>query len=99
MRPDALLPLSENVIRANDAVNAKTVIVRPGNRWPVSEHAPFSKEWREEGGDNLEYELIKADDPPSGKWIWRKAIAAVLVKLANDDSHDGTAKSLFQASA
>jgi len=87
---------SETVIRETEKVNAKTVIVRPTNMWPVSEHPTFSDKWREEGGENLEYVLIKADDPPPGKWIWRKAIAAALIDLVEDTSKDGSALSLFQ---
>jgi len=87
---------SETVIRNHDTIYAKTVIVRPTNMTPVSETPVFSDEWRKEGGDNLEYVLVGADDPPPGKWICRKAIAAALLDLATDSSKDGTAVSLFQ---
>mmetsp|Transcript_26264 Transcript_26264/g.39361 ORF Transcript_26264/g.39361 Transcript_26264/m.39361 type:complete len:254 (+) Transcript_26264:8-769(+) len=87
---------SEDVIRADEAISSKTVIVRPGNMAPVSEHPTFSQEWRDEGGDNLTYKLVNHDDPPPGAWINRRAIATALIDLVNDHSHDGTAKSLFQ---
>lgn len=88
---------SEDVIRASEKINGKTVIVRPTNMHPVSEHLAFSEGWWKEGcGDEeLGYVLIKADDPPPGKWINRRAIAAALIDLASDSEHDGTAKSLF----
>ena len=65
--------------------------------YPATEHKVFSEEWRKEGGSNLEYQFVKADDPPPGKWMVRKAIAVALVDLATKDkSHDGSAISLFQ---
>jgi len=90
---------SEDVIRANENIFKKTTIVRPTNMWPVSENAVFSEEWWKEGGskEDLKYTLIKAEDPPPGKWIFRRAIAAALIDLVTDASHDGTAKSLFAA--
>jgi len=89
--------LSEDVIRANEKICAKTVIVRPTNMHPVSESPVFSEEWWKEGGtdEELGYVLIGAEDPPPGKWIVRRAIAAALIDLGTDTSHDGTAKSLF----
>ncbi len=87
---------SEDVIRAEEEIFSKTVIIRPSNMKPVSEHPTFSKEWREEGGENLTYKLVNHDDPPPSVWINRRAIAAALIDLIMDDSHDGTAKSLFQ---
>lgn len=88
---------SEDVIRTSEKVNAKTVIVRPTNMDPVSEHSAFSEEWWKEGCSDKElgYVLIKADDPPPGKWINRRAIAAALIDLVSDSTYDGTAKSLF----
>lgn len=88
---------SEDVIRASEKVNGKTVIVRPTNMDPVSEHLAFSEAWWKEGcsDEELGYVLIKADDPPPGKWINRRAIAAALIDLASDSTYDGTAKSLF----
>mmetsp|Transcript_39612 Transcript_39612/g.77457 ORF Transcript_39612/g.77457 Transcript_39612/m.77457 type:complete len:280 (-) Transcript_39612:270-1109(-) len=88
---------SEDVIRADDKVSAKTVIVRPTNMHPVSECPVFSEAWWKEGGtdEELEYVLIKAEDPPPGKWIVRRAIAAALINLGTDTSYDGAAKSLF----
>jgi len=88
---------SEDVIRADEKVCAKTVIVRPTNMHPVSEAAPFSEEWWKEGGsdDELGYVLIGAEDPPPGKWIFRRAIATALIDLSSDASYDGAAKSLF----
>jgi hypothetical protein len=87
--------LSETAIRGSPLV-ANTVIIRPTNMWPASEHATFSAAWRSEGGDNLEYVLLDAADPPPDKWMCRRAIAAALVDLMTNDSYDGTAKSLFQ---
>lgn len=87
---------SEDVLRAHEPILAKTVIVRPGNMWPVSEHATFSDEWRKEGGEDFDYVLVGADDPPPGKWIFRRAIAAAMMDLMTDTSRDGTAVSLFQ---
>lgn len=88
---------SEDVICADDKVCAKTVIVRPTNMHPVSECPVFSEAWWKEGGTDgeLEYVLIKAEDPPPGKWIVRRAIAAALLDLGTDTSHDGAAKLLF----
>jgi len=88
---------SEDVIRASEKVNSQTVIVRPTNMDPVSEHAAFSEAWWKEGcsDEKLGYALIQAEDPPPGKWINRRAIAAALVDLVSNTSHDGTAKSLF----
>lgn len=88
---------SEDVIRASEKVNSKTVIVRPTNMHPVSENVAFSEGWWKEGcsDEDLGYVLIKADDPPPGKWINRRAIAAALIDLVSDSAHDGTAKSLF----
>lgn len=87
---------SETVIRENEDMVKRTVIVRPGNMWPVSEAVTFSEEWRKEGGETLAYKLVGATDPPPGKWIGRKAIAKALVDLVEDSSRDGTAVSLFQ---
>lgn len=88
---------SEDVIRNDEKINAKTVIVRPTNMYPVSEAAPFSEAWWKEGGsgDELGYVLIGAEDPPPGKWIFKRAITTALLDLSLDASHDGTAKSLF----
>lgn len=88
---------SEDVIRADEKVNAKTVIVRPTNMHPPSEHPTFSEPWWKEGGtdDELGYVLIGAEDPPPGKWIVKRAIAAALIDLVADASHDGSAVSLF----
>ena len=88
---------SEDLIRAaSGSISKKWVLVRPANMWPISEHPTFSEAWRNEGGDTLKYILAKADDPPVGKWICRRAIAAALLDLVEDPSHDGTAVSLFQ---
>jgi hypothetical protein len=92
---------SEDVLRADahDQIYAKTVIVRPTNMSPISECPVFSNEWWNEGGTDEEtelgYVLIGAEDPPPGKWIVRKVIAAALLDLCTETSHDGTAKSLF----
>lgn len=88
---------SEDVIRADETVSARTVIVRPTNMHPISECPVFSEEWWKGGGTDAElgYVLVGAGDPPPGKWIVRRAIAAALLDLAADASHDGTAKSLF----
>lgn len=88
---------SEDVIRASEKVISKTVIVRPTNMDPVSEHTAFSEGWWKEGcsDEELGYVLIKAEDPPPGKWINRRTIAAALIDLVSNASHDGTAKSLF----
>lgn len=90
---------SEDVIRANERIYKKTAIIRPTNMWPVSENSAFSEAWWKEGGsdEDLEYSLIEAKDPPPGKWVFRRAIANALIDLVTDDSHDGTAKSLFAA--
>lgn len=87
---------SESVIREHADIGKRTVIVRPANMTPVSEAVAFSEQWRKEGGDNLEYKFVQAEDPPSSIWICRKAIAKALVDLVEDTSHDGTAVSLFQ---
>eukprot|EP00536_Pseudo-nitzschia_multiseries_P007143 jgi/Psemu1/304623/fgenesh1_kg.163_\ len=89
---------SEDVIRAEPSILSKTVLVRPGNMWPASEHPAFSEQWRKEGGDDLSHIWVDASDPPPGKWITRRAIADALIGLVNNDSYDGTAKSLFQLS-
>ena len=88
---------SEDVIRASEKINGKTVIVRPTNMHPVSEHLAFTEGWWKEGcsDEELGYVLINADDPPPGKWINRRAIAAALIDLVSDSTCDGTAKSLF----
>jgi hypothetical protein len=88
---------SEDVIRASEKVCSKAVIVRPTNMDPVSEHTAFSEGWWKEGCSDEEtgYVLIKAEDPPPGKWINRRAIAAALIDLITNTSYDGTAKSLF----
>lgn len=87
---------SETVLRENKTIIAKTVIVRPGNMKPVSEAHTFSEQWRKEGGDNLEYELVGPTDPPPGIWILKRALAKALVDLVEDASRDGTAVSVFQ---
>lgn len=88
---------SEDVIRAHAPICANTVLVRPTNMTPFSECPVFSKEWWNSGGtdEELGYVLIGAEDPPPGKWMVRRAIAAALIDLCTDVSHDGTAKSLF----
>lgn len=89
---------SEDVIRANEKVYSKTVIVRPTNMHPASESSPFSEAWWKEACSDDElpgYVLINADDPPPGKWVNRRIIAAALIDLATNTTYDGTAKSLF----
>ena len=93
---------SETVLRScgDETITKRTVIVRPTNMHPVSEHAAFSEAWRKEGGENVKYVLVPADAPPPGKWINRRAIAAALCDLAvHDETRDGTAVSLFQEGA
>lgn len=91
---------SETVIRSadNGAIVKHTVIVRPGNMYPVSEAATFSEQWRKEGGENenLEYIFVGAEDSPPGNWIGRRALAAAICDLIKDTSHDGVAVSVFQ---
>ncbi len=87
---------SETVVRDNETVKERTVIVRPGNMHPVSEAATFSEKWRKEGGDNLEYVFVGAEELPPGKWIVKRAIAAAICDLIQDKSHDGSAVSVFQ---
>ena len=87
---------SEIVIHENSATKQQTVIVRPGNMYPVSEAATFSEQWRKEGGDNLEYVFVGADELPPGKWIVKRAIAAAICDLIEDKSRDGSAVSVFQ---
>lgn len=87
---------SEDVIREQEAIVKKTVIVRPGNMKPVSESATFSEQWRKEGGDDLEYKFVGPTDPPPGIWIVKKALAKALADLVQDASRDGTAVSVFQ---
>mmetsp|Transcript_12356 Transcript_12356/g.13557 ORF Transcript_12356/g.13557 Transcript_12356/m.13557 type:complete len:112 (+) Transcript_12356:3-338(+) len=86
---------SEDVLRDHQDILEGTVIVRPTNMWPVSEHATFSDEWRKEGGENV-FVFKKADEPPPNIWVSRRAIAAGLLSLVSDKSFDGTAISLFQ---
>ena len=87
---------SETVIRENITVKERTVLVRPGNMYPLSEAATFSEQWRKEGGDNLEYVFVGAEELPPGKWIVKRAIAAAICDLVEDTSHDGSAVSVFQ---
>lgn len=88
---------SEDVIRASEKVYSETIIVRPTNMHPVSEHTAFSLGWWKEGcnDEELGYVLIEAEDPPPGKWINRRVIAAALIDLVSNTSYCGTAKSLF----
>ena len=86
---------SETVIREFITVKERTV-VRPGNMYPLSEAATFSEQWRKEGGDNLEYVFVGAEELPPGKWIVKRAIAAAICDLIEDTSHDGSAVSVFQ---
>lgn len=88
---------SETVLRTNDNIIQRTVLVRPGNMKPVSEAPTFSDQWKKEGGDDTNYVLVKAEDPPPGIWIVKRAIAAALVDLIQDTSRDGSAVSVFQA--
>lgn len=87
---------SELVIRNKEEILTRTVIARPTNMHPVSEHPTFSDEWKKEGGENLGYIFSAAEDPPPGKWMNKRAIAAALCDLIKDTSRDGTAVSLFQ---
>ena len=87
---------SEIIMREHDDIRKQTLIVRPTNMHPVSEHVAFSEEWRKEGGENRSYVLISAEDPPPGKWINRRTIACALCDLIDDSTRDGTAVSLFQ---
>ena len=88
---------SEDVIRASAPICAKTVIIRPANMTPIIECPVFSQKWWDSGGtdEELGYVLVDAEDPPPGLWVVRRAIAASLLDLCTDTSHDGTAKSLF----
>lgn len=87
---------SETVIRENAIIKQRTVIVRPGNMYPVSEAATFSEQWRKEGGDNMEYVLVGAQELPPGIWIVKRALASAICDLTEDMSHDGSAVSVFQ---
>lgn len=88
---------SENVFRLpqNEAILKKTVIVRPTNMTPVSEHAVFSDEWTKEGG-NPSYIVRMAEEPPPNMWIYRRAISAFLLDHVENAKFDGQAVSLFQ---
>ena len=79
-----------------DVIKNHTVLVRPTNMHPVSELETFSDGWRKEGGTNTQYQLVKATDPPSGKWITRRAISTAILDLVMDETLDGTAVSVFQ---
>merc|ERR1712183_836396 len=83
-------------LEAAEEIKNKTVLLRPTNMQPVSETKVFSEEWRNEGGKNLKYLLVKASDPPPGKWMVRKAISQCIIDLITDTKYDGTAMSLFQ---
>lgn len=88
---------AEDVIRADAGVSGRTVIVRPTNNHPTSEHAAFSDAWRkQEDGLSASYLTKTASDSPPNMWISRTAIAAFMLDCVADTSFDGKAVSLFQ---
>ena len=87
---------SETVIREKVIMKQRIVIVRPGNMYPISEAETFSDKWRKEGGDNIEYVFVRAEELPPGIWIVKRALAAAICDLIEDTSHDGSAASVFQ---
>ena len=87
---------SEDVMRREDKIKERTIIVRPTNMHPAEAHNAFTEEWRNEGGENLNYAVKMADEDPPNMWMNRRAIAAFLLDCVEDTKYDGKAVSLFQ---
>ena len=91
---------SEDVIRKNEKIKARTTIVRPTNMDPAAPHEAFTEKWRETGGENIHYLTKMADEDPPNMWMTRRAIANFLLDCVDDDiigtKFEGSAVSLFQ---
>ena len=91
---------SEDVIRSNEKVKARTTIVRPTNMHPADRPPAFSDEWRKIGGENINYLTKMAEENPPNMWVNRRTIANFLLDCVDEEAigtkFEGSAVSLFQ---
>ena len=92
--------LSEDVIRGNDKIKALTTIVRPTNMHPADCKEAFTEEWKNQGGENINYLTKLAEENPPNMWVNRRAIANFLLDCVDAEAigtkFDDSAISLFQ---
>ena len=87
---------SEDVIRREEFLRSKSVIVRPTNMRPVNANKAFTEKWRKQGGENTNYLVKMADESPPNMWINRRTVATFLLDCVGEHKYDGKAVSLFQ---
>lgn len=91
---------SEDVIRGNEKVKARTTIVRPTNMHPADNHQAFTDDWRTDGGENINYLTKMAEENPPNMWVNRRSIANFLLDCVDEEiigtKFEGSAVSLFQ---